>query len=59
MVLWDGEWTTAWWQIDLETGETVGVGEEGMHSSIVQFIGMIIFTVVVLEVIIASPLNAR
>jgi hypothetical protein len=35
MVTWNGEQTTAWWQIDLESGEAVGVGEDGTHQFLV------------------------
>jgi hypothetical protein len=34
MVAWYGGQTIAWWQLDLETGETVGVGEHGTHDFI-------------------------
>jgi hypothetical protein len=34
MVAWDGGQTIAWWQLDLETGEMVGVGENGTHDFI-------------------------
>jgi len=28
--------TVAWWQVDLQTGEMIGVGEDGTHFSMVQ-----------------------
>jgi len=34
MVAWDGGETIAWWQLNLETGEMVGVGENGTHDFI-------------------------
>ncbi len=36
MATYNGEAAIAWWQVDLRTGETVGVGEEGMHQFLVQ-----------------------
>ncbi len=41
MVIRNGKQTIAWWQIDMETGETVGVGEDGTHQYIVQFAGAV------------------
>jgi hypothetical protein len=41
MVDWNGAQTVAWWQLDLETGEMVGVGEDGTHQFLVQFTGEI------------------
>lgn len=38
MVAWEGEQAIAWWQLDLETGEMVGVGEDGTHQFLVQFV---------------------
>jgi hypothetical protein len=35
MVDWNGEEAIAWWQLDLETGEMVGVGEDGTHQFLV------------------------
>jgi hypothetical protein len=39
MVDWHGGQTVAWWQLDLETGEMVGVSEEGTHQFLVQLTG--------------------
>ncbi len=36
MVDWNGEEAIAWWQLDLETGEMVGVGEDGTHQFLVE-----------------------
>ena len=36
MVMWNARPAIAWWQLDLNTGEVVGVGEDGTH----QFIGV-------------------
>jgi hypothetical protein len=41
MVVIDGEPTIAWWQVDLETGETIGVGEDGTHQFLVMFTGQV------------------
>jgi hypothetical protein len=35
MVDWNGGQAVAWWQLDLETGEMVGVGEDGTHASLI------------------------
>jgi hypothetical protein len=37
MVEWFGEQAIAWWQLDLETGEMVGVGEDGTHFFLIVF----------------------
>jgi hypothetical protein len=37
MVTWNGEQTIAWWQIDSESSEAVGVGEDGTHQFLVIF----------------------
>ncbi len=34
MVEWQGAETIAWWQLNLETGEMVGIGENGTHDFI-------------------------
>ncbi len=39
MVMWNGQSTIAWWQVDLKTGEATDVSENGTHQFIVQFIG--------------------
>ncbi|HNB52577.1 MAG TPA: transglutaminase domain-containing protein, partial [Anaerolineales bacterium] len=36
-VLIDGEPTLGWWEIDPVTGETIGVGEDGLHVSLVEW----------------------
>ncbi len=33
----DGGQTVAWWQVDLQTGETIGVSEDGTHNYAVEF----------------------
>jgi hypothetical protein len=46
MVEWHGEQAIAWWQLDLETGEMVGVGEDGTHCFLIVFaVSMISFFV--------------
>jgi hypothetical protein len=35
MVDFEGDLRVAWWQIDLETGEMIGVGEDGTHQFLV------------------------
>jgi hypothetical protein len=35
MVAWDGGQAIAWWQLDPETGEMTGVGENGTHQYLV------------------------
>jgi len=36
MVDWTGEQAIAWWQLDLETGDMIGVGEDGTHTSFIR-----------------------
>lgn len=54
MVSFNGEETIAWWQIDLETGETIGVGEDGTHfSQLVTFaVGFLAFVALVVGLIL-------
>ncbi|MFO7541034.1 MAG: PKD domain-containing protein [Chloroflexota bacterium] len=37
-VTWQGETRLAFWQIDPVTGETIGVGENGLHTAVVQYV---------------------
>jgi hypothetical protein len=60
MVTWNGEQTTAWWQIDLQSGETIGVGEDGTHQFLVIFTAEArLFALVVQEVQALAELFTR
>jgi hypothetical protein len=50
MVMFAGELTTAWWQINLETGETIGVGEEGLHQWLVKLIGFLWLLLAIIQI---------
>jgi transglutaminase-like putative cysteine protease len=39
----NGEPAIGWWEIDLETGETIGVMENGLHNALVEYIGALMF----------------
>jgi len=61
MVAWAGGQAIAWWQLDLETGEMVGVGEDGTHQFLVQFTAeaLLFVTVITVVLFIATLLAAR
>ncbi len=50
-VAWDDGETIAWWQLDLETGEMVGVGEDGTHQFLVQLTAEVLVLVLTFRVI--------
>ena len=39
----DGEPAIGWWEIDPETGETIGVMENGLHNALIEFFGSLLF----------------
>ena len=39
-VLIDGDPTLAWWEIDPATGETIGVGEGGLHTAAIEWVAI-------------------
>jgi len=61
MVAWAGGQTIAWWQLDLETGEMVGVGQDGTHQFLVQFTAeaRLFVTVITVVLAVATLLVAR
>lgn len=52
MVQYNGAETVAWWQIDPETGETVGVGENGTHQFLVTLPAAIKLFVIVITIVL-------
>jgi hypothetical protein len=54
MVEWeDGGRTVAWWQLDPDTGETIGVGEDGTHQMLIQGLAGFLLTVAIILLVIA------
>ena len=39
----NGEPAMGWWEIDPNTGETIGVMENGLHSALVEYVGNLLF----------------
>ena len=57
MVQYNGAETVAWWQIDPETGETVGVGENGTHQFLVTLpAGLKLFVIIITFVLVVVML---
>jgi hypothetical protein len=52
MVNWNGGQAIAWWQLDLETGEMVGVGEDGTHASLITTPLKVIAALAALDVVL-------
>ncbi len=40
----DGAPALGWWEIDPNTGETIGVMENGLHNALIEFFGNLIFS---------------
>lgn len=60
MVAWSDDEAIAWWELDLETGEMIGVGENGTHQFLViNAIGALIFVNIVMTLINITKLVAR
>jgi uncharacterized membrane protein/PKD repeat protein len=43
----DGEPAMGWWEIDPDTGETIGVMQNGLHNALIEFVGNLIFSTTV------------
>jgi uncharacterized membrane protein len=46
----NGSPTTAWYEVNTSTGETVGVTEDGGHQSTLEYVAAIAFTVLLLKI---------
>ncbi len=53
MVEWEDGKTISWWQLDTDTGETIGVGEDGTHNMLIEGLAFVLLTLAIVLLVIA------